>query len=74
MAILLAQLAPQRSTQYSDLVSALAQHELLLSPVGAQISGLTPVELAGQSCFLLVARWSLPGTPPALSAPRWWAW
>jgi predicted RNA methylase len=49
MATLLAQLAPQRSTQYSDLVSVLAPHELQLSPLGQQISNLTPVELAGQS-------------------------
>ena len=59
MTTLLAQLAPQRSTQYSDLVSALAPHELLLSPLGQQISGLTPVEIAGQNYL----RFELPDLP-----------
>ncbi|MCC6457799.1 MAG: hypothetical protein IT328_22780 [Caldilineaceae bacterium] len=59
MTTLLAQLAPQRSTQYSDLVSALAPHELLLSPVGSQISGLTPLEVAGQTYL----RFELPSLP-----------
>lgn len=49
MPTLLAQLAPQRSTQYGDLVAALASHELALCPLGPQIAGLTPVQLAGQS-------------------------
>ncbi len=59
MATLLAQLAPQRSTQYSDLVSVLAPHELQLSPLGQQITNLTPVELAGQSYL----RFDLPDLP-----------
>jgi hypothetical protein len=48
MTTLVAQLAPQRSSQYGDLVSALAPHELLLSPIGDAITGLTPIEIAGQ--------------------------
>jgi hypothetical protein len=48
MTTLLAQLAPQRSNQYGDLVSALAPHELLLSPIGETISALTPIDVAGQ--------------------------
>jgi hypothetical protein len=59
MATLLAQLAPQRSTQYSELVSALAQHELRLSPLGKELSELTAVELAGQAYL----RFELPDLP-----------
>src|SRR5688500_9952362 len=59
MTTLLAQLAPQRSTQYSDLVSALARQELLLSPLGKQISGLNPLEVAGQAYL----RFDLPELP-----------
>ena len=57
--MLLAQLAPQRSTQYSDLVKALAPHELLLSPLGNQVSELTSIELAGQDYL----RFDLPALP-----------
>jgi hypothetical protein len=46
---LLAQIAPQRSTQYSDLASQLAPHELALSPVGSIIHSMTAVTLAGQA-------------------------
>lgn len=59
MTTLLAQLAPQRSTQYSDLVSALAPHEMLLSPIGQEISTLTPVEIAGQNYL----RFEMPNLP-----------
>lgn len=48
MATLLAQLAPQRSAQYGDLVSALAPHELKLSALANSIQQCTPVELARQ--------------------------
>lgn len=46
---LLAQIAPQRSTQYTALASALAPHELRLSPLGDQISAIAHVELGGQA-------------------------
>ncbi len=59
MTTLLAQLAPQRSTQYSDLVGMLAPHELRLSPIGQKISALTPVEVAGQNYL----RFDLPALP-----------
>ena len=49
MPTLLAQIAPQRSTQYSALASALAPAELRLSPIGSQISSLEPITLGGQA-------------------------
>ena len=49
MFMLLAQIAPQRSTQYSDVANQLAPHELALSPVGSLITAMTPVTLAGQA-------------------------
>ncbi len=64
MTTLLAQLAPQRSTQYADLVATLAPHELALSPLGKQIGELTPLELAGQSYL----RFDLPALPTAEQA------
>ena len=49
MTSILAQIAPQRSTQYSALASALAPHELQLCPVGGAIcSDVVPVTLGGQ--------------------------
>lgn len=46
MTTLVAQIAPQRSTQYTDLVAQLAPHEITLSVVGAQlVNGVTPVRL-----------------------------
>ena len=59
MTTVLAQLAPQRSTQYGDLVSALAPHELSLSLLGPLIDDLTPVKIAGQSYL----RFELPTLP-----------
>lgn len=53
MTTLLAQLAPQRSTQYGDLVSALAPHELRLSPLGNAIREIAPTGIAGQSYLRL---------------------
>src|SRR5690606_10941519 len=44
-----------------DLVSALAPHELLLSPLASQISELTLVEVAGQAYL----RFDLPTLPTA---------
>jgi len=46
---LLAQVAPQRSTQYAEVATALAPHELRLSPLGSRIRSLEPCQLAGQS-------------------------
>ena len=48
MSTLLAQIAPQRSAQYAELASHLAPHELALSPAGAKLRAITPLELAGQ--------------------------
>jgi hypothetical protein len=39
MPTLVAQIAPQRSTQYADWVTQLAPHEIRLSALGAQING-----------------------------------
>ncbi len=49
MTTLLAQIAPQRSTQYATLASALAPAELHLSPVGRQLSALESITLGGQA-------------------------
>ncbi len=49
MPTLLIQIAPQRSTQYSELASQLAPIEIQLSPLGKQITSIEPVELGGQS-------------------------
>jgi len=46
---LLAQIAPQRSTQYASLATTLAPHELRLSPLGGTIKSLDVVELGGQT-------------------------
>ena len=48
MTTFVAQIAPQRSTQYSALADALAPHELALSPLGGLLSAVAPVELGGQ--------------------------
>jgi hypothetical protein len=53
MPTLAAKFAPQRSTQYAALASALAAAELRLSPLGSSIGGWRPVELAGQAYVLL---------------------
>jgi hypothetical protein len=53
MTSLVAQIAPQRSTQYSALASALAPHELALSAIGNAIVHMAPVQLGGQA-FLQV--------------------
>ena len=45
---LLAQIAPQRNTQYAALASALAPAELALSPIGSLIAGIEPLALGGQ--------------------------
>lgn len=56
MPTLLAQIAPQRSTQYSELAADLAPHELRLSPVGRKLGAVQVVTLGGQDfleCELL---------------------
>ena len=54
------QLAPQRSTQYADLVAALAPGEVELSPAGQAATAIAPLTLAGHSFIEL----TLP-TPPS---------
>jgi len=46
-------ITPQRSTQYTNMVAALAEPELLASPAGVAIKEITPTTLAGQN-YLLV--------------------
>lgn len=48
MPSLLAQIAPQRSTPYTELATTLAPHELRLSPLGRQIEAIEPVTLGRQ--------------------------
>jgi hypothetical protein len=51
---LVAQVAPQRSTQYDDMVTALAPHELALSNVGEQLSGeITPIKMGSRTYLRL---------------------
>lgn len=49
MTTLLAQIAPQRSTQYAALARELAPPELQLSPLGPQLSGIEPVTFGEQA-------------------------
>ena len=53
MRTLVAQIAPQRSTQYAALADALAPHELRLSAFGSLLSSITPVRLGGQDYLRL---------------------
>lgn len=53
---LLAQIAPQRSTQYSALASALAPQELRLSSLGAHLTAIEPATLGGQRYLKLDLR------------------
>jgi hypothetical protein len=53
MPTLAAKIAPQRSTQYAALASALAGPELRLSPLGGAIGEPREVTLAGQPYLLL---------------------
>lgn len=48
MTTLLAQIAPQRSTQYTDLARSLAVPELQLSPLGRYLTNIELVTLGGQ--------------------------
>ena len=53
MAFLAAQLTPQRSTQYADLVKCLAPHEITLSQASSALKGkVTLVEMGGQEYLL----------------------
>lgn len=61
MTNLLAQVAPQRSTQYADLARTLAIPELQLSPLGAPATDFAHVMLGGQE----YVRFVLPQTPDA---------
>jgi len=61
MTTLLAQVAPQRSTQYADLARTLAIPELQLSPIGAQATDFAQVTLGGQAYI----RFRLPQAPDA---------
>ncbi|MGH2508186.1 MAG: hypothetical protein ACRDHZ_12395 [Ktedonobacteraceae bacterium] len=45
-------ITPQRSTQYANMAEVLAQPELLASPLGAALSHLEAVRLAGQDYVL----------------------
>jgi hypothetical protein len=59
MTTLVAQIAPQRSTQYAELAAALAQPELLLSSLGDRISQLQPLTMGGQEYI----RFQMPDEP-----------
>jgi hypothetical protein len=54
---IVAQLAPQRSTQYSNLARDLAEAELLASPIGAALQDVSLRSIAGQD----YVQFSLPG-------------
>jgi len=64
MPSILAQIAPQRSTQYAELASALAPYELRLSTFGAQIDEIRPRTLGG----LDYLQFELPAEPDAAQA------
>lgn len=53
MPALVAQIAPQRSTQYAALADALAPHELRLSAIGPLVIDITPARLGGQDYLRL---------------------
>lgn len=58
---IVAQIAPQRSTQYADLAGTLAPQELRLSPIGRAISDIHPLKLGGQDYL----QFDLPAEPDA---------
>lgn len=64
MPTLVAQIAPQRSTQYAALASVLAPHELRLSPLGQYISEIRQVQLGDQAYL----QFDLPAEPDSLQA------
>lgn len=53
MTVLVALIAPQRSTQYTALADALAPSELALSPLQDRITDIRPLALGGQSYLKL---------------------
>lgn len=54
MTTLVAQIAPQRSTQYTDLVTTLAPYEIQLSHIGEHLTNeITPIELGNQTYLKL---------------------
>ena len=54
MSTLLAQMSPQRSTQYTDLVTDLAPYEVQLSPLGPHLTAPPqPIQLGGQGYLKL---------------------
>jgi hypothetical protein len=59
MPTLVAQIAPQRSTQYAALADALAPQELRLCPLGDQVSELRQLTLGGQAYL----QFDLPSVP-----------
>jgi hypothetical protein len=60
MTVLVAQVAPQRSTQYDDMVTALAPHELALSNVGEHITDEITSRAMGSRIYLQLALASKP--------------
>lgn len=52
MLTIAAQIAPQRSTQYTDMVTALAPHEIRLSPLGEHITSEIEALRMGQQAYL----------------------
>jgi hypothetical protein len=64
MPTLVAQIAPQRSTQYADLANALAPHELRLSALGEQVSEVRSLTLGGQPYL----QFDLPAEPTEAQA------
>jgi hypothetical protein len=66
MPSILAQIAPQRSTQYAELATALAPYELRLSTLGAQVGEIRPRTLGG----LDYLQFELPAEPDATPALR----
>lgn len=54
MTTLVAQVSPQRSNQYTDLVTTLAPHEIQLSAIGAYLTDdIIPVQLGNQTYLKL---------------------
>jgi len=47
-------IAPQRSTQYATMTTALATPELLVSPLASAVSSFTPTTLAGQQYLFVI--------------------
>lgn len=65
---LAAKIAPQRSTQYTALASALAEPELRLTPLGPRIVAIRSALLAGQPYLLI----DLDGPPSAEQERALW--